>query len=145
MLASTLMTVPACICQLSRMGWKLTMLRSNKRVLMHAHSPDLAGSSALLTMPNCCEGAAGKPVSVLFAGKSAEALQDPAVAQLSRWGYPVPSCVEALQRLKGSPDAAHQDLFARLSGQSSLQQQTLRHVIQCLWNIRVHSLVMTLL
>ncbi|KAA6421632.1 MAG: putative ATP-dependent RNA helicase DHX57 [Trebouxia sp. A1-2] len=61
-------------------------------------------------------GAAGKPVSVLFAGKSAEALQDPAVAQLSGWGYPVPECVEALQRLKGSPDAAHQDLFARLSG-----------------------------
>ena len=79
----------------------------------------LAGSSALLSMPSCCAGAAGNPVSVLFAGKSVEALQDPAVAQLSRWGYPVPSCVEALQRLKGSPDAAHQDLFARLSGQSS--------------------------
>ncbi len=88
-------------------------------------------------MPSCCAGAAGKPVSVLFAGKSAEALQDPAVAQLSRWGYPVPSCVEALQRLKGSPDAAHQDLFARLSG-----QQNLKHVIHGLLYIRPYSLFM---
>ena len=63
-------------------------------------------------------GAAGKPVSVLFAGNSAEALQDPAVVQLSAWGYPVPACVEALHRLKGHPDAAHQDLFARLAGTS---------------------------
>ncbi len=108
---------------------------------MQLHSPYLAGSSALLTMPGCCAGAAGKPVSVLFAGKSAEALQDPAVAQLSRWGYPVPSCVEALQRLKGSPDAAHQDLFARLSGQSCFQQQNLKHVIQSLLYIKPHSLL----
>lgn len=55
-------------------------------------------------------------MSILFTGSSAEALQDPAVAQLSAWGYPVSACVEALQRLKGHPDAAHQDLFARLSG-----------------------------
>ncbi len=119
MLASKLVAVPACICQLSRIGWKLSVPSPNTCVLKHPHSPYLAGSSALLTMPSCCAGAAGKPVSVLFAGRSAEALQDPAVAQLSRWGYPVPSCVEALQRLKGSPDAAHQDLFARLSGQIS--------------------------
>ncbi len=119
MFAYTLMTVPACICQLSCVGWKLSVSSSNTCVVKHQHSAYLAGSSALLTMPSCCAGAAGKPVSVLFAGKSAEALQDPAVAHLSRWGYPVPSCVEALQRLKGSPDAAHQDLFARLSGQSS--------------------------
>ena len=91
-------------------------------------------------MPSCCAGAAGKPVSVLFAGKSAEALQDPAVAQLSGWGYPVPECVEALQRLKGSPDAAHQDLFARLSGQSCFQHLNLKHVIQCLLNIKLCSL-----
>lgn len=55
-------------------------------------------------------------MSLLFAGSSAEALLDPAVAQLSAWGYPVPACMEALQRLKGDPDAAHQDLFVRLSG-----------------------------
>lgn len=55
-------------------------------------------------------------MSLLFAGSSAGALQDPAVAQLTAWGYPVPACVEALQRLKGDPEAAHQDLFARLSG-----------------------------
>ena len=59
-------------------------------------------------------------MSILFAGSSAEALQDPAVAQLSAWGYPVPACVEALQRLKGHPDAAHQDLFGRLSGEPLL-------------------------
>lgn len=57
-------------------------------------------------------------MSILFAGSSAEALQDPAVAHLSAWGYPVAACVEALQRLKGHSDAAHRDLFTRLSGAS---------------------------
>lgn len=64
-------------------------------------------------------------MSLLFAGSSAEALQDPAVAQLTAWGYPVPACVEALQRLKGDPDAAHQDLFARLSGALSVCRPTI--------------------
>ena len=60
---------------------------------------------------NSCAGAAGKPVSVLFAGSSSsQAVQDPAVGGLIQWGYP-------MQRLKGDSDAAHQDLFARLAGQ----------------------------
>lgn len=40
------------------------------------------------------------------------------MVQLSQWGYPVPACVEALQRLKGNSDAAHQDIFARLAGET---------------------------
>lgn len=69
--------------------------------------------------PVCTAGAAGNPVSVLFAGSSSEALQDPAVAHLSAWGYPVAACMEALQRLKGHSHAAHRDLFARLAGTAS--------------------------
>lgn len=64
-------------------------------------------------------GAAGEPVGVLLAGKTGaarEALQDPSVAGLAQFGYPVSACMEALQRLKGDPDAAHRDLFARLTG-----------------------------
>lgn len=64
-------------------------------------------------------GAAGEPVGVLLSGKAGaahEALQDPAVAGLAQFGYPVSACMEALQRLKGDPDAAHQDLFGRLTG-----------------------------
>lgn len=64
-------------------------------------------------------GAAGEPVGVLLSGKAGaahEALQDPAVAGLAQFGYPVSACMEALQRLKGDPDAAHQDLFGRVTG-----------------------------
>lgn len=64
-------------------------------------------------------GAAGEPVGVLLSGKAGAAhgaLQDPAVAGLAQFGYPVSACMEALQRLKGDPDAAHQDLFGRLTG-----------------------------
>ena len=50
------------------------------------------------------------------AGAANEALQDPAVAGLAQFGYPVSACMEALERLKGDPDAAHQDLFNRLAG-----------------------------
>lgn len=66
-----------------------------------------------------CAGAAGEPVGVLLSGKAgaaSAALQDPAVAGLAQLGYSVAACMEALQRLKGDADAAHQDLFARLTG-----------------------------
>ena len=45
-----------------------------------------------------------------------QAVEDPAVASLMQWGWPPAACVEALARLRGSPEDAHQDLFGRLTG-----------------------------
>ena len=45
-----------------------------------------------------------------------DAVEDPAVASLMQWGWPPAACVEALARLHGSPEDAHQDLFGRLTG-----------------------------
>ena len=51
-----------------------------------------------------------------------EAVEDPAVASLMQWGWPPAACVEALARLRGSPEDAQQDLFGRLTG--GLLQET---------------------
>lgn len=78
-------------------------------------------------LSSMCAGAAGEPVGVLLSGKAGagnEAVQDPAVAGLAQLGYPVSASMEALQRLKGVPDAAHRDLFARLSGAETVTLAT---------------------
>ena len=128
MLPSVHSTVDMPTCGFARQGDAATgMCAQQAGPSVYATCQPLVGS--LITAPLAalvCAGAAGRPISVRYMPatngqreyrhQDREAVEDPAVASLMQWGWPPAACVEALARLRGSPEDAHQDLFGRLTG-----------------------------